>query len=251
RHQESARLLHREPARLHVRSDGRGRLRARCFSLGDARVFQGLLIPRRRQRHPRDGRGAGYDKDGWAQETYAAYVHYLSVGHARHNGLSGHRGIFLKGWHSRGGLWPRRNGPLAGGTSWCRLYRLLHVASGVYDVFRRKPCRRAYQAPSARIARRYDLAAGDSRFWSFPGGHVWIAGVSRSPSLRGMAGAGLRPWPWGSGASFARNGLIAHGDIGGGSAGGIWFGLPHVLPQDLGSGALLCSRRWAVLSVVL
>ncbi len=48
---------------------------------------------------------------------------------------------------------------------------------------------------------------------AFPGGCARLAGVSRPPSLRGMAGACLRPWPWGSSAPFARDGDIAYGRI--------------------------------------
>ena len=53
RHQEGARLLDRQPARLHVHRRRRRRLRGGDFPSDDPRVLQGLSLPRRRQRDPR------------------------------------------------------------------------------------------------------------------------------------------------------------------------------------------------------
>ena len=46
RHQESARVLDREPARLHVRGAGRRRIRGRRVPSDDACVLQGVPVPR-------------------------------------------------------------------------------------------------------------------------------------------------------------------------------------------------------------
>ena len=53
RHQARARLLHGEPARLHVPGLRRGRLRGRRLPPDDARLLQGAALPRLRLGHPR------------------------------------------------------------------------------------------------------------------------------------------------------------------------------------------------------
>ena len=64
RHQEGARLLHGEPARLHVPRGGRRRLLGRDLPPRDARLLQGAALPRRRRGDPRDAPRAGHPKMG-------------------------------------------------------------------------------------------------------------------------------------------------------------------------------------------
>ena len=58
RHQEGARLQHREPARLHVHRRRRRRLLGRRLPPDDPRLLQGLPLPRVRLGHPRHARAS-------------------------------------------------------------------------------------------------------------------------------------------------------------------------------------------------
>ena len=64
RHQARARVLHDQPARLHVRRRGGGRVRGGHLPPGDARLLQGAALPGRGQRDPRPRRRAGPAEDG-------------------------------------------------------------------------------------------------------------------------------------------------------------------------------------------
>ncbi len=84
RHQESARLFHGEPARLHVHGRRCRCVLRRVLPRLHARVLQGLPLPRRGLGHPRDARGhprfgrrAGHAKHGRAVEADAADRSYV------------------------------------------------------------------------------------------------------------------------------------------------------------------------------
>ena len=64
RHQEGAGVLDGEPARIHVRRDGRRRIRGRRVPSDDACVLQGVPVPGERLGDSRDGRRAGHAQDG-------------------------------------------------------------------------------------------------------------------------------------------------------------------------------------------
>ena len=78
RHQEGARLQHGEPARLHVHRRRRRRVLGRRLPPDDARLLQGLPLPRLGLGHPRHARrrarrrGAGHAQHGRAQAGDAA-----------------------------------------------------------------------------------------------------------------------------------------------------------------------------------
>ena len=71
RHQEGARLLDRLAARLHVPGGGVGAYSAAIFHVDDARLLQGLPLPRLRLGDPRHGRRAGHAEDGRPAEVHA------------------------------------------------------------------------------------------------------------------------------------------------------------------------------------
>ena len=64
RHQARARLLHAQPARLHVRRARGGRLDGGDLPPDDPRLLQGAALPRLGLGHPRRPRGAGHAPDG-------------------------------------------------------------------------------------------------------------------------------------------------------------------------------------------
>ena len=66
RHQESARLLDHQPARLHVSRRRFGRVCVGHLSRHDARVLQGPAVPVRGFGHSRARRRAGHEQDGRA-----------------------------------------------------------------------------------------------------------------------------------------------------------------------------------------
>ena len=67
RHQARARLLDREPARLHVPGLRRGRVRGRHLPPHDPRLLQGAALPRRGLGDPRAVGRAGHAPDGRAR----------------------------------------------------------------------------------------------------------------------------------------------------------------------------------------
>ena len=71
RHQEGARLLDGEPARLHVPGRRVGGLRGRHLPHGHPRLLQGAAVPRLGLGHPRDARRAGHAADGRPAQVHA------------------------------------------------------------------------------------------------------------------------------------------------------------------------------------
>ena len=69
RHQEGARLLDGEPARLHVPRRRIRRLRGRHLPHDHPRLLQGAAVPRGRLGHPRHARRAGHAPHGRAAQA--------------------------------------------------------------------------------------------------------------------------------------------------------------------------------------
>ena len=86
RHQEGARLLDREPARLHVPGRRLGRLRRGDLPHDHPRLLQGAAVPRVRLGHPRHARRAGHAPHGRAAQVAAGHrgdVHRRLAGDRR------------------------------------------------------------------------------------------------------------------------------------------------------------------------
>ena len=83
RHQAGARLLHGQPARLHVPRRRGGGVRGGRLPPLHPRLLQGAPLPRLRLRHPRDVGRAGHAEDGRAAEEDPLDLLDLPRGHAR------------------------------------------------------------------------------------------------------------------------------------------------------------------------
>ncbi len=86
RHQEGARLLDGEPARLHVPRRRLGRLRGGDLPHGHPRLLQGPPVPRVGLRDPRHARPAGHAQDGPAAQgdaDHGGHVHRRLAGDRR------------------------------------------------------------------------------------------------------------------------------------------------------------------------
>src|SRR5581483_4361203 len=158
RHQARACVFDRQPAGLHVSGGRRRRVQRRRLSPVHARVFQGVPVSRRGQRHPRDGRRAGHAQDGRAAPQAAGDV--LDVSH-RGTGTRGHPadcGLFLEGSDLARSL--REPARLASALA-CRLdhggaHRVLHVPPVVPRLSRHEPRAGVGAGARPRVARGDD-----------------------------------------------------------------------------------------------
>ncbi len=176
RPEEGARLLHREPARLHVHRRRRGRLLGGLVPRLHARLLQGLPLPRRRLGHPRHARAhprhrslAGHAQHGRPRALPADHPVDVPALDARHRRRPALRGLLVQGRDPLEGLLgPRHHQPLrrpAGDVDVARLARpgdllgrhrrrdddrVLHVPRLLHDLPRQVPRLEARR----RLARR-------------------------------------------------------------------------------------------------
>ena len=131
---------------------GVGAYTAARFPSDDARVFQGLPVPRLRLGDSRDGRRAGHAQDGRAAAQDADHVLDLrgrDVRALRHFPV---RRILFQGRDHLAGVLARPFRRVAVLAARRRMHRLLHVAPGVHDFLRRVPRHPRAGASSARVA---------------------------------------------------------------------------------------------------
>src|SRR5438094_10001 len=159
RHQARARLLDRQPARLHVPRPRRRRDGRRHLPPGDARLLQGAALPGRRECDPRPRRRAGHAPHGGSPDAPAGHVLDDDRGRAGHRRRAAALGLLQQGrdliqrvrWRERAAH-PRRRRPRRGGA-----HRLLHGAARLPDLPRGIARVARGRAPPPRIA------AGDDR----------------------------------------------------------------------------------------
>src|SRR5499427_5982509 len=157
RHQARARLLHHQPARLHVRGRGRGRVRRGHLPSRDPRLLQGPSLPWRGQRHPRSPRRAGPAQDGRHRPAHARHHHHLPGGRRGSGRSSTVRGLLLQGRDPRRHLPPR--GPSATLVHPPRgrvPHRAIHLASRAPRLLRTAAHVEGASAPHPRVARGDD-----------------------------------------------------------------------------------------------
>ena len=97
RHQESPRVLDGLAARLHVPRRGRRRVHRGDLPRHDARVLQGLPLPRRRLGHSRLRRRAGHAQDGRPAQVHAATHRTMLIATYRDRGHAAAGGLLLEG----------------------------------------------------------------------------------------------------------------------------------------------------------
>ena len=122
-----------------------------CLFLGAGSVIHAM-------HHEQDMR-----KMGGLKKYMPLHVHHVFYFGARDSGLSAFCRIFLERRNPLGGVPRTSTGALVFRRLRRRHDRFLHVPPGVHDVLRRVPRRPSHPGPSARVARRYDYAAGDFR----------------------------------------------------------------------------------------
>ena len=154
RHQESARLFDGQPARLHVRGRGRGRLHRRDLSPDDARVLQGAVVPGRGKRHPRPARRAGHHEDGGLAVEAAGDVRDVHDGDARHRGDLSARRVLLERRDPLGRLVLGKQDRVGRSGAVRRTDRVLHVPSDVSGLLRQLPRRSPHVPPRPRVPGR-------------------------------------------------------------------------------------------------
>ena len=96
RHQEGARLLDRLAARLHVPGGRARRLLGGALPPHDARLLQGLPLPRLRLGDPRHGRRAGHAKMGGLREVMPSTFWTFLIGALAIAGIPPLAGFFTK-----------------------------------------------------------------------------------------------------------------------------------------------------------
>ncbi|MBK8936473.1 MAG: hypothetical protein IPM79_02175 [Polyangiaceae bacterium] len=82
RPEEGARLLHGEPARLHVHRRGRRRVHGRLLPRVHARLLQGLPVPRRRLGDPRDARAHPRHRRSQDMRNMGGLRKFMPITHA-------------------------------------------------------------------------------------------------------------------------------------------------------------------------
>ena len=159
RHQTCARLLDRVAARVHVPRHRVGRLRRRHLPHGDARLLQGVAVPRLRLGDPRHARRAGHAQDGRAPQADAdhrRHVHRRLAGDRRRAAV---RRLLVEG-RDPALLARQEPGAVRGRSRHRAAHRLLHDPPSGDGVLRRgargsrTPRSTARTASSSRTSRR-------------------------------------------------------------------------------------------------
>ena len=136
RHQARPRVLHDQPARVHVHRGGAAGVLDRALHAGRARVLQGADVPRRRLGHARDARPHGHEADG---RTAAADARHRRHVRGRRAG-AGRRlpalGVLRQGRDPRGGEQHRAHVAVHPRRGRGAHLRAVHRAAGVPDVLR-------------------------------------------------------------------------------------------------------------------
>ena len=194
RHQEDPRLLHDQPARLHVPRGGRGCLRGGDLPHGHARVLQGTAVPRVGLGDPRHARRAGHPPHGRPAQVHAHHRRHLHRRVARDRRRPPALRLLVEGRDPPLRL-QRQPRPVGGRADHRAPHRVLHEPPGVPRVLRRRALQggggRPRARPSARVAVADDAAARRA-------GRVLHRGrgppASRSPTTCTSSTSGSTRW---------------------------------------------------------
>src|ERR1035437_8347255 len=137
RHQESARVLDRLAARLHVPRVRRRRVLGRHLPRLHARLLQGLPLSRFRLRHHVHASRAGHAADGWSRRADPADVPDDARHDARDRRYLSARRVLLERRRSRGNGGFGPPGPLRGWPAPRRPDGVSHVPSRLDDILRK------------------------------------------------------------------------------------------------------------------